>query len=174
MIPLIPSYFWYPGKIPVANWFSPVHQVCYSAIATYALLSGLCGYFVVRCFRWNYLMNFYQNFSHHLIMKLIPTCWSFKLAESNQFQLNIKSRIELMWDANTWLTTVSKTACTALNPCQIVVKSKLPPWSLETVEAHPRKGAIKFKLQRYWSQFLKLIVESWLWLGEYFANIILM
>ena len=45
--------------------------------------------------------------------------WSFKLAKSNQFKAN-KSRSGLMWNADMWLTNLSKAACTTLSHIQML------------------------------------------------------
>ena len=48
------------------------------------------------------LSLFHQNLSHHLIIKQIPTIWSFKPTKSNQFKEDIKSRPGLRWNADMW------------------------------------------------------------------------
>ena len=72
---------------------------------------------------------FQQNLSH--LIEQIPTMLDFKLAESNPFKVEIKSRTWLAWNADMWLRNLPKTACATLSPFQMSNRiAKFSSWKL--------------------------------------------
>ena len=64
---------------------------------------------------------FYKNLSHHSLNEW-PLYWSFKLAESNQLKVNIKSRTRLMWNADMWLTNLPNATLSPLQMSNQIAK----------------------------------------------------
>ena len=57
-----------------------------------------------------------------LIISLLnkyPPCWSFKLAKSSQFKIDIRSKTGPTLNADMWLTNLPKAVCTTLSPLQM-------------------------------------------------------
>ena len=81
-----------------------------------------------------------------------PQCWSFKLAKSNQFKADIKSRLGLTWNADMWLINLPKTLSPIQMSHQIAKFNTWKRWILHQHNINVITTYFKYLIWQLWSR----------------------